>query len=199
MKIFLLSILTFFSVLILEPVKADFGDADFPIEIFQDGPKSYHDAWCRTKKNKCRVRFQGPAMWVEGQGGIHIEQFITYRHNQDTEGVWGGGNDHYNYISYLSKAGVRREALFLFKNRNAQREFFQAFLKWKRQDSLPIPNFKYPNEQGTEKTTPRKDKGLNPYKNPPIDDWSKTTTDSKRMIDKINCKSPVWKKKDICN
>ncbi len=52
MKIFLLSILTFFSVLISEPVKADFGDADFPIEIFQDGPKSYHDAWCRTKKNK---------------------------------------------------------------------------------------------------------------------------------------------------
>ena len=72
MKTLILTILTFFSVLITEPVKADFGDADFPIEIFRDGPKSYY-AWCRTKKNKCRVRFQGPAMWVEGQGGRHIE------------------------------------------------------------------------------------------------------------------------------
>tara|TARA_Y100001978_G_C23565789_1_gene371582 strand:+ start:196 stop:792 length:597 start_codon:yes stop_codon:yes gene_type:complete len=198
MKLFKFPILIVLSSFLLQPVKADFGDADFPIEFFKDGPKSYHDAWCRTKKNKCRVRFQGPAMWVEGQGGISVDQFITYRHNQDTE-TWGGSKGHYNYISYTSSTGVRREALFLFKNRDAQREFFQAFLKWKRQDSLPIPNFKYPNEQGTEKTTPRKDKGLNPYKNPPIEDWSETTTNSKRMIDKINCNSPVWKNKPRCN
>ena len=52
------------------PAKAEFGDADFPIGMFNDGPKSYHDGWCRFIENKCRIRFQGPAMWVEGQGGI---------------------------------------------------------------------------------------------------------------------------------
>ncbi len=65
------------------PVKADFGDADFPEGMFDDGPKSYHDAWCRAIKKKCRVRFQGPAMWVEGQGGIQNSQFIRYRYDED--------------------------------------------------------------------------------------------------------------------
>lgn len=58
MKTLILTILTFFSVLITEPVKADFGDADFPIEIFRDGPKSYHDAWCRTKKINVELDFK---------------------------------------------------------------------------------------------------------------------------------------------
>ena len=47
-------ILFFLSLNLIQPLKADFGDADFPVEIFKDGPKSYHDAWCRTKKHKCR-------------------------------------------------------------------------------------------------------------------------------------------------
>ncbi len=63
--------LTVFSICLLSalslPAKANFGDADFPAGMFNDGPKSYHDAWCRYLKNECRVRFQGPAMWVEGQ------------------------------------------------------------------------------------------------------------------------------------
>ena len=54
----ILTILTFFSVLITEPVNAEFGDADFPIEIFRDGPKSYHDAWCRTKKINVELDFK---------------------------------------------------------------------------------------------------------------------------------------------
>ena len=37
------------------PLKADFGDADFPVGLFKDGPKSYHDGWCRFLKNKCRT------------------------------------------------------------------------------------------------------------------------------------------------
>ena len=32
----------------IAPVKADFGDADFPIGMFSDGPKSYQNARCRT-------------------------------------------------------------------------------------------------------------------------------------------------------
>ncbi len=48
------------------PAKADFGDASFPADFFQDGPKSYHDAWCRKIKQECRVHFQGPAMFGEG-------------------------------------------------------------------------------------------------------------------------------------
>ena len=72
-----------FSLFFPLSLKADFGDADFPIGMFDDGPKSYHDAWCRSIKNKCRVRFQGPAMWVEGQGGIQINQLISYRYDVD--------------------------------------------------------------------------------------------------------------------
>ena len=53
-------------------VKADFGDADFPNDLFENSPKSYHDAWCRKIKNECRIRFQGKGMWVEGQGGIQL-------------------------------------------------------------------------------------------------------------------------------
>ena len=44
------------------PARAGFGDADFPSGMFDDGPKSYHDAWCRKIKNKCRVRFHGSGM-----------------------------------------------------------------------------------------------------------------------------------------
>ena len=92
------------SSLIGAAVKADFGDADFPTGIFNDGPKSYHDALCRSLKNKCRVRFQGPAMWVEGQGGIQIDQFISYRYDEEVQtGFLSDGTDYYNYISYRSK------------------------------------------------------------------------------------------------
>ena len=64
-------------------VKADFGEASFPENYFLDGPKSYHDGWCRFLKNECRIRFQGNAMWVEGQGGIYLSQFIKYRYDTD--------------------------------------------------------------------------------------------------------------------
>ena len=158
------------------PVKADFGDADFPVGMFSDGPKSYHDAWCRKLKNKCRVRFQGPAMWVEGQGGIQINQLIGYRYAE--EGGGWGDPDYYNYVSYTSQNGQRREALFLFKHRNAHRDFIRAFARWKRQESQPIPNYRYPNSQGPQETHGR-DKGLNPYDNPPITDWSIKTTPEK--------------------
>ena len=89
----ILSTLTFTS-----PVKADFGDADFPTGIFDDGPKSYHDAWCRKIKNECRVRFQGSGMWVEGQGGIQSDQYLGFRYDRD-------GEETYNYIRYRSKKG----------------------------------------------------------------------------------------------
>ena len=82
LKLFL-SILLIISGTSSIPAKAEFGDADFPSGTFNDGPKSYHDAWCRYIKNKCRVRFQGPAMWVEGQGGIYRSQFTKYRFDHD--------------------------------------------------------------------------------------------------------------------
>ena len=59
----------------VSPLLADFGDADFPLNFFQNSPKSYHDGWCREVKRECRIRFQGPAMWVEGQGGIFVDQY----------------------------------------------------------------------------------------------------------------------------
>ena len=171
------------------PVKANFGDADFPVGKFDGGPKSYHDGWCRKFANKCRIRFQGPAMWVEGQGGIQNSQFIRFRYEFE-------GNEHYNYVSYKDLNGNRREALFLFSNFKAHREFLKAFVRWQKQESLPIPNFRYPNSQGPQDTHGR-DKGLNPYENPDIGDWSIKTTE-KGMRGKINCDSPVWKNRKVC-
>lgn len=196
MKKYFLPLLIF--SLIGTAVKADFGDADFPTGIFNDGPKSYHDALCRSLKNKCRVRFQGPAMWVEGQGGIQIDQFISYRYDEEVQtGFLSAGTDYYNYISYRSKNGQRKEALFIFLNFDAHRDFIRAFSRWSRQEAKPIPNYRLPNSQGPQDTHGR-DKGLNPYDNPPIEDWS-IETNKKGTKGKINCNSPVWKKKPICN
>ena len=116
---------------IIAPAKADFGDADFPVGLFSDSPKSYHDGFCRTLKNKCRIHFQGPAMWVEGQGGIQANQYIRYRHDKE-------GKKLYNYIYYKSKTGKERVALFLFRTKDyrAEQDFIRAFLRWKDQKSL---------------------------------------------------------------
>ena len=160
--------LTIFGAFLLSslsiPAKANFGDADFPAGMFDDGPKSYHDAWCRTLENECRVRFQGPAMWVEGQGGIFRNQFLKYRYDHDRE-------EYYNYIRYKDSEGKIREALFLFVKTKAQGEFMRAFIRWKESEGQPIPNYRYPGSQGPQDTQGR-DKGLNPYDNQPIDDWS---------------------------
>ncbi len=153
--------------------KADFGDAAFPVELFSEGPKSYHDAWCRKIKNKCRVRFQGPAMWVEGQGGIQRDQFIGFRYDED--GSSWGSMEYYNYISYRAGDGTEREALFLFSHFNAQRDFIRALNRWRRQEPKPIPNYRFPASQGPQDTQGR-DKGNNPYDNQPIKDWSEKTT-----------------------
>ena len=178
------------------PVKADFGDADFPIGLFENSPKSYHDAWCRFIKNNCRVRFQDKAMWVEGQGGIERSQFIRYRYNSEGENsFWTATLEHYNYITYQSKNGKQREALFLFSKAQAQRDFLKAFLRWEKQSPQPIPNYRYPNSQGPQDTQGR-DKGLNPYDNPPITDWSEKTT--KESPPGINCNSPVYRNKPMC-
>ena len=180
-------------------VKADFGDADFPIGTFQNSPKSYHDGWCRSMKNKCRIRFQGPAMWVEGQGGIDSSQYIRYRYDNDGDPFkfLNRTVDHYSYLTYKSKTGEEREALFIFNNDKAHRDFAKALIRWKKQIALPVPNYRYPNSQGPQDTQGR-DKGLNPYDNPPIKDWS-IKTNEKGMKGNINCDSPVWENKPRCN
>ena len=137
------------------PCFADFGDADFPLAMFEGGPKSYHDAWCGKIGNNCRVIFSGDSMQIQGSGGITRGQYLEYRFESD-------GGEYYNYISYMSSQGVRRESLFLFAHIDAQREFIRAFSRWRHQDSLPIPNYRYPNSQGPQDTQ-GKDKGLNPY------------------------------------
>ena len=176
------------------PAKADFGDADFPVGLFNDGSKSYHDARCRKIKNKCRIRFQGPGMWVEGQGGIQRDQFISYRSDEDGEvSAWSNNMEYYNYIKYRSKNGQIKEALFLFANYKAHINFIRAFAQWKRQEPKPIPNYRMPNSQGPQDTQGR-DKGLNPYDNPPITDWSEQTT--KEQNEK--CKSRIYKTSPEC-
>ena len=119
---------------LFSPSFADFGEADFPQGIFKDGPKSYHDAWCRWLENTCRVRFQGSAMWVEGQGGIHSSQSIRYRNDID-------GKEHYNYLSYRSENGKEKQALFLFANHDAHRNFVKALFRWKESRCPSISEF----------------------------------------------------------
>lgn len=150
-----------------------FGDADFPESLFQDGAKSYHDAWCRKIKNECRVRFQGPAMWVEGQGGIERSQLLSFRKESD------GHDEYYYYVDYLNSKGEKRTALFLFANKNAGRAFGRSLIRFKRQESRPIPNYRLPASQGPQDTQGR-DKSygipMNPYERPPITDWKEKTT-----------------------
>lgn len=156
------------------PAQADFGEADFPSELFDQGARSYHDAWCGRINNKCRVRFQGKAMWVEGAGGIQRSQLVKFRYRDD-------GNEFYNYITYWPNSGKnsrQKEALFLFNNQGAQHEFMQALTTWYRQDPSPNPNYRYPASQGPQETHGR-DKSFgrnnNPYDMEPITDWSETT------------------------
>ena len=173
MKQQIINFTIFFLGTIYSPALADFGDADFPSGMFRDGAKSYHDAWCRRIMNECRVRFQGQGMWVEGQGGIQRNQFISYRYALD-----GGefSREYYNYITYKSEDGSNKQALFLFTNSNAQSEFIRAFIRWRDLDPSPIPNYRMPASQGPQETHGR-DKGLNPYDNPPITDWKQKTTE----------------------
>ncbi len=174
MKVFKTTLLALAALLMLgvTPARADFGDADFPQELFSNGPKSYHDAWCRRLKNKCRVRFQGRGMWVEGQGGIQRSQLIGLR--TDSE-----GEEFYNYVDYYSSNGKPKTALFLFANFEAHREFLRALVKWQRMDARPVPNYRYPASQGPQETHGR-DKSygvpMNPYERPPITDWKEKTT-----------------------
>ena len=181
-------------------VKADFGDASFPEKYFESGPRSYHDGWCRFLQNKCRIRFQGNAMWVEGVGGIYLDQFLNYRYDNDRPTfILAGDGEHYNYVTYMSSKGIKREALFLFANQKAQKNFSKALMRWVDQDGRPIPNYKLPNSQGPQDTQNR-DGGLNPYENPLIIDFmKKTTNQTKEKIGNINCDSPVWKNKPRCN
>tara|TARA_B100001250_G_scaffold134510_1_gene115015 strand:+ start:228 stop:827 length:600 start_codon:yes stop_codon:yes gene_type:complete len=193
-RYFLLSLLILGSVVL--PLKADFGDADFREDIEALGSQSYHDAWCKKLRNNCRVRFQGRSMWVEGQGGINRAQLISVR--REVEGTnWGNNpSEYYYYVRYLSsKTNQERVALFLFSKRKAARDFGKALYRFQSQEAKPIPNYRYPNSQGPQDTHGR-DKGLNPYDNPPINDWSKKTT--KESPAGINCDSRAWRNKPQC-
>ena len=73
--------LIFFSICVtlFIPVKADFGDADLQRDLKNNGSQTFHDALCLEVRKNCRVVFQGDAMWVKDQGGIKLNQFISYR------------------------------------------------------------------------------------------------------------------------
>ena len=79
--------------------------------MFDDVPRSYYDARCRSLKNKCRIRFQGSAMWVEGQGGIQINQFLDYRFDEDGGEAWSDLT--ITTTSHMNQAMERKERLYL--------------------------------------------------------------------------------------
>lgn len=63
-------------------------------------------------------------MWVEGQGGIQVNQYRGFMFEQD---AGSKREEFYNYISCTGNDNRQPDALFLFANRDAQREFFRAF------------------------------------------------------------------------
>ena len=76
-------------------------------------------------------------MWVEGVGEIYLDQFANYRYDTDRPNqAFFGSGEHYNYITYTSKKGVKREALFLFANSKAQKDYSRALIRWVDQDGL---------------------------------------------------------------
>ena len=52
------------------PTKAEFGNADFPAGTFDDGHKSYHDAWCR--KIKTNVEY----VYKERRYGLKVKEVL---------------------------------------------------------------------------------------------------------------------------
>ena len=105
----------------------------------------------------------------EGQGGIKTNQYLGYRYDVD-------GGETYNYIKYRSDNGEEKQALFLFVHPQAQQEFLRAFLRWKKQTSQPVPNYRLPASQGVQDTQGR-DNDMNFFERPAIDDWKEKTTD----------------------
>lgn len=154
-KNFLFASAAFVGFLCSPGLAQEFGPADFPGDIEDRGPISYHDAWCRQIKKECRVRFNGRSMTVEGYKGITREQLLDFRTDFD-------GGESYFYVAYLNSRGQKTTALFLFAHRIAASEFGLALARWYKQDPRPFPNYRYPNSQGPQDTHGR-DKGLNPY------------------------------------
>ncbi len=136
-------------------IAEDLGEADFPADVEDPSPNSYHDAWCRKLKRECRVRFVGNAMRVDGFKGIKRKQLIGFRSDHD-------GQENYFYVKYLDSSNKPKNALFLFVHHAAAQEFSRALARWYEQDSKPYPNYRYPASQGPQNTYGR-DRGLNPY------------------------------------
>ena len=63
-----------------------------------------------------------------------------------------------------------------FVDVKAQQDFIRALTRFMRQEPKPIPIYRLPASQGPQETHGR-DKGLNPYDNPPITDWKEKPTE----------------------
>ena len=121
------------------------GPAEMDDSLNKQVPHSVHDAWCQKLGNKCRVVFEGSSMKVEGYKGIHRNQLVTYRVDQD-------GGERYIYVHYKDSSGNERIALFLFANFRASNEFQRAMGRWWQQNPDPVPNLRYPFSQGPQDT-----------------------------------------------
>lgn len=135
--------------------ESDFGPADFDGDVESGMPASYHDAWCKQLRKRCRVTFQGRSMTVNGYRGITREQLLGFRTSADR-------GEMYYYVRYRNSKGRTTNALFLFDNDLAGIEFGYALSRWYEQDPRPVPNLHFPNSQGPQDTHGR-DGGMNPY------------------------------------
>ena len=83
-------------------------------------------------------------MWIEDQGGITSSQFVRYKYDfseDDNTTIPLRVSKFYSFITYRTKEGADKQALFIFVDQEAHRNFVRAFIRWKKQDGLLIPNY----------------------------------------------------------
>ena len=81
--------------------KADFGDADFPIGIFDDGPKSYHDA--RLVRVPRHIINLATKIKIPGNKNLNLTVNTKW---SDTARDYGNGNRTFSVLIPTSSCRV---------------------------------------------------------------------------------------------
>ena len=158
-----------FSSFCLE-VKADFGNAEFPLGTFQNSPKNYHDAWCRSIKNQCRIRFQGPVMWVEG---LKEEEQLPGKEQEPSEKEIIEIPEEFKekYAITFDYNDGRHRFIYYREKGLPEGQSFKGEILMEGDTKADQSTWEliYKKEQA-------RDKHLNPYENSPIPDGSEKTS-----------------------
>ena len=110
----------------VNPVKADFGEADVStVNTF--------DAWCGQKGNNCTIRFEKDAIVVDNISKVSHKQITAYSNLAEYDGgCWGttscllARNLYSIDIEYIKQNGAKSNARILFANPKSYRDFMYA-------------------------------------------------------------------------